>query len=53
MDRFARHDPQARAGLQPFVLEQADTALFAGVRDFHSIAQDGVAGMIPHQYFQF
>jgi len=35
------------------VLEQANTASFAGVRDFHGIAQDGVAGLIPHQYFQF
>jgi hypothetical protein len=35
------------------MLEQADTALLAGVRDFHGFTEDGVAGLIPHQYFQF
>ena len=50
---LAGHDPQTRAGLQPYMLEQADTALLASVRDFHSFAEDGAAGMIPYQYFQF
>ena len=53
MDGLAGHDPQTGAWLQPFMLEQADTALFAGIRDLHSFAEDGIAGMIPHQYFQF
>ena len=46
MDRFARHDPQARAGLQPFVLEQADTTSFAGIRKFYRVTQDGVAARL-------
>ena len=53
MDRFTRHDPQTGAGVQPCVLEQPDTALLTGVRDFHGFAKDGVAGLIPHQDFQF
>jgi hypothetical protein len=35
------------------VLEQADTTGFAGIRKFYRVTQNGVAGMIPHQYFQF
>jgi hypothetical protein len=35
------------------MLEQADAALLAGVRNVHSFAQDGIAGVIPHKYFQF
>ena len=53
MNRFAGDDPQTVAGFQAFVFEQADTPLFTGVRDFHGRAQHGVAGLIPHEYFQF
>ena len=53
VDRFTRHDPQTGAGVQSCVLEQPDTALLTGVRDFHGFTKDGVAGLIPHQDFQF
>jgi hypothetical protein len=48
VNRFARNDPQTIPRFQPFVLEQADTALRAGIRNIHGIAQNGVAGLIPH-----
>ena len=35
------------------MLEQPDTALFTGVREFDGFAKDGVAGFVPHQDFQF
>ena len=41
------------AGLQPFVLQQPDPPFFAGVRNVHGVTQNGVAGLIPHRYFQF
>ena len=53
MDRFTRHDPQTGARIQPCMFEQPDTALLTGVRDFHGFTKDGMAGLIPHEDFQF
>ena len=53
MDRFAGNDPQAFAGLQPLMLQQADPPLLAGIRNIDGLTQNGVAGLVPHQYFQF
>jgi hypothetical protein len=53
MDRFARDNPQALAWLQPFVLQQAGAPLGAGISHLGSVSQNGVAGLVPHQYLQF
>jgi serine/threonine protein kinase len=53
VDRFAGDNPQAFAGVQPLVLEQAGPPFFAGIRHIRSFGENGTAGMIPHQYFHF
>lgn len=53
VDRFARADPEAPTRFQPLVLKQADAPLLTGVRDLYGPAQDEVAGLVPHLYFQF
>ena len=51
--RFAGDDPQALARLQPFVFQQAGPPFRAGIRHVSSLSQNGLAGLVPHQYFQF
>ena len=41
------------AGLQPFVFQQAGPPFRAGIRHISSLSQNGLAGLVPHQYFQF
>ena len=53
MDRFARADPESLTWFQPFVLQQACTPLLTGVRDLHGPAQNNIAGLVAHLYFQF
>ena len=53
MDRFTRADPQPLARLQPFAPQQAGTPRGAGIRHIDGMAQNGIAGLIPHQYSQF
>jgi hypothetical protein len=33
--------------------EQADPPLFTGIRNIDCLTEDGIAGMVPHRYFQF
>ena len=51
--RFAGNDPQPFAGLQPLVFQQAGPPFRAGIRHIGSLSQNGLAGLVPHQYFQF
>ena len=53
MDRFARADPETLTGLQPFVLEQACTPLLTSVGHLYGPAQNNIAGLVAHLYFQF
>ena len=52
VDRFARHDPQSRAGIEMRVLEESGAALLAGVGEIDRVAQHCAAGLIAHQDFQ-
>jgi hypothetical protein len=53
MDRFTRADPQSLTRFQPFAPEQAGAPRGAGIRRIDGMAQDGIACLVPHQYFQF
>ena len=50
---FARNDPQTFACLQPLALQQARSPFGAGIRHLHRVRQNGPAGLVTHQYFQF